>query len=265
MANSFVCYIDESGDEGFVSYRKPRLNGGASSWLVIGACVVRQSNDLEMVRWRDEIRNTCRPNQKGRDIHFQDFPHAERREACRIIGEKPLRFSFARGHKPSLDSADLRGKNRLYFYLTRFLLERITWLCTSLRSQVPEGDGRIRIVFSRRRSMSYEAFRDYLLRLKRDPAVRIKWPLIDIDGIDAQDHSRVAGLQIADFGTSAIAKLVEGDRFGHTETSYAEALRKHIYSNQGNFLSYGLKAFPKLEEIRQKDELAERNLKRWGG
>ena len=49
-------------------------------------------------------------------------------------------------------------KNQLYFYLTRFLLERMSWLCRDLRSVVREGDGRVKIIFSRRGGMSYTDF-----------------------------------------------------------------------------------------------------------
>jgi len=43
---SFIVYIDESGDEGFVF----RPDGtGSTRWFVLSAAVIRQSNDLQMV------------------------------------------------------------------------------------------------------------------------------------------------------------------------------------------------------------------------
>ena len=263
--HSFLCYIDESGDEGFGNYRQPFAQGGASRWLIIGGCLIRASRSLEVVRWRDEIRSTCRPIQRKRDIHFQDFSHSERRAACTILSTKPVRFTSVLGCKERLESEDLKGRNKLYFYLTRFLLERVTWLCRDLRSEVSEGDGRVKIVFSRRGGMSYEGFRDYLYRLKADPEVSIRWPLVDIDSIDAQDHSRVAGLQLADFGVSAIAQMIERDRFGQTENGYAETLRKNIFHRGSNYRSYGLKVFPSMAEILEVDPIAHKNLERWGG
>ena len=50
---SFVVYIDESGDEGFV------FNGdgsGSSRWLVLSAAVIRKANDLRMVSCLKEVR-----------------------------------------------------------------------------------------------------------------------------------------------------------------------------------------------------------------
>jgi hypothetical protein len=43
---SFVAYVDESGDEGFVFNAD---DGGSSRWFVLSAVVIRQVNDLQMV------------------------------------------------------------------------------------------------------------------------------------------------------------------------------------------------------------------------
>ena len=52
MNPSFVVYIDESGDEGFV------FNGdgsGSSRWFVLSATVIRKVNDLQIVSCLKEV------------------------------------------------------------------------------------------------------------------------------------------------------------------------------------------------------------------
>lgn len=54
MNPSFVDYIDESGDEGFV------FNGdgsGSSRWFVLSAAVIRKVNDLQMVSCPKDVRS----------------------------------------------------------------------------------------------------------------------------------------------------------------------------------------------------------------
>lgn len=71
MTHSYNVYIDESGDDGMDKFRRPGSGGGASNWLIIGACIVRASRDLELVALRDRIKEDCRPKSQKRDIHFQ--------------------------------------------------------------------------------------------------------------------------------------------------------------------------------------------------
>ena len=47
MKPSFLAYIDESGDEGFVFNED---GSGSSRWFVLSAAVIRQVNDLQMVK-----------------------------------------------------------------------------------------------------------------------------------------------------------------------------------------------------------------------
>jgi len=212
MSHSYIAYIDESGDDGLAKFREPGAEGGASTWLAITACVVRASRDLEVVHWRDEIVNNL-PNRKKRNIHFQTMNHSQRIMATQVVAGKQLRLSHVISNKTTIREGTYREKNQLYFYLARYLIERLSWLCRDMRPQVPEGGGRVKIVFSRRGKMSYGDFRDYLDRLKggiMDTSVH--WPVIDIEGIEAQDHSRRAGLQLADVGASAFAAGLEPDK-----------------------------------------------------
>ncbi|MCA8895903.1 MAG: DUF3800 domain-containing protein [Amphiplicatus sp.] len=250
MSHSFIAYIDESGDDGLDpdTYREPGNGGGASNWFAICACVMRATDSLNGVQWRNEVKSGTGKNSKGEAIHFHTFNHGQKRFACQHLSTKPIRFSAALSFKRDIPDGTYIHKNQYYFYVTRYVIERVSWLCRDSRPKVRHGDGRVKIVFSRRGGLSYEGFKDYLLHLKGDPSTSIHWPVIDIDGIDAQDHSRVAGLQLADSGARAIIEAFEPDLFGNVEGQYLNLLRDVIYSRKGNYLSYGLKILPTWEQ-----------------
>jgi hypothetical protein len=90
VAHSFLAYIDESGDDGLERFREPGAGGGASSWLVISACVFRQIHTLDAVSWRDEI-SAAIPEKKSRELHFVKMNRNQRVVAAQVIATKPLR------------------------------------------------------------------------------------------------------------------------------------------------------------------------------
>jgi len=262
MTHSFVAFIDESGDDGIGNFRESGKGGGSSHWLVVSACLFRRSLDLDAVKWRDEIsslvhqcagqkRDVNGTLSKTRDVHFKKLNHAQRTAACQCLSQKPIRAISILSNKRTAPPGVFTKKNQLYFYTTRYLIERISWLCRDMRPRVPEGDGRVKITFSRRGGMSYDGFRDYLMHLKSssDSEVNIHWPVIDVDGIEAIDHSRRASLQLADIVASAFACGIEPDMFGNCERRYAEELKRVVYERKGNYLSYGLKLLPKHTDI----------------
>lgn len=252
MAYSYVAYIDESGDDGLgVTFRASGVQG-ASNWLVISAFIVRQSLDLQCVSCRDEILAAL-PKKKSRQLHFADLNHAQKLFAAQRVAQKRSRAISILSNKTMIPAGTYVDKNQLYFYVARHLIERISWLCRDHRFHAPaqerEGDGRVRIVFSRRGGMSYPDFKAYLLRLKADKTVQIHWPVVDIEGISAQDHSTRAGLQLADVIASGFAAAVERDNFGNCEWRFAETLKPIAYQRNGNYLSYGVKTLPWLHEM----------------
>ncbi|MBI2714071.1 MAG: DUF3800 domain-containing protein [Rhizobiales bacterium] len=247
MSHSFVALIDESGDDGLGKFREPGQQGGQTSWLVISACVYRIKREREVVGWRDSILAKM-PEKKGRVLHFEGLTHQQRIVAAQSVGQFPLRLMSVLSNKRTIEPGTYTQKNQLYFYLTRYLIERISWFCRDEKAGAGES-GQVKIIFSRRGGMSYPDFREYLLRLRQDPTVKIHWPVIDIDGIRAEDHSTRAGLQIADIITSSIASGIEPDRFGNCETRYAESLRRVTYRRNKNYFSYGVKLVPKLADM----------------
>lgn len=166
MPHTYLAYIDESGDDGLGKYREPGGRGGASSWLVLSACIFRATHRLEAVSWRDEISSRM-PEKKSRTLHFKDLSHNQRVVASQVIGTKPLRTISILASKRTIPEGIYTQRNQLYFYLTRYLIERISWLCRDMRPRAPEGNGMVAITFSRRGGMSYDDFKQYLTKLKR--------------------------------------------------------------------------------------------------
>ncbi len=71
---SFVAYIDESGDEGFVF---KDYGSGSTRWFVLSAAVIRQVNDLQMVSCLKAVREVLRKEAKT-PLHFVDLKHEQR-------------------------------------------------------------------------------------------------------------------------------------------------------------------------------------------
>jgi len=250
MSHTFIAYIDESGDDGLRKYREPGSHGGASKWLVISALVIRLQKDLESVSWRDSITAKM-PEKRKRNLHFAELNHGQKLLTAKHLAEFPVRGISVLSHKPTIQDGVYTEKNQLYFYVARYLIERISWLCRDYRPKAPEGDGRVKIVFSRRGGMQYGDFRDYMMRLRGniDEDIRIHWPVIDIEGIAAQDHSMRAGLQLADSLASSVAYGIEPDRYGNCESRYVEILKPIIYQRRHNYLSYGMKFVSQIQSL----------------
>jgi len=252
MAHSFIAYIDEAGDEGLTGkYRTPGNRGGSSHWLTIGATVWRQSRDLDAVRWARAIIDQLPEQKRGNPLHFMDLNHAQRIMTINGIRGKPFRITAVIANKPVIPEGTYTEKNQLYHYMCRYLLERISWLCRDFRPQVPEGDGRVKLVFSRKRTMNYQDFRDYIqhLRNKDDPEIQIHWPVIDIEGIEAWDHGARLGLQLADLATSGLTAALEPDFYGNVEPRFARTLKPRVYNRNGNYMSYGTKMVPPADNL----------------
>ena len=200
MKPSFVAYIDESGDEGFVFNDD---GSGSTRWFVLSAAVIRQVNDLQLVSCLKAVREVLRKEPKT-PLHFVDLKHEQRVPYIRRVGELPVRTVTVLVYKPLIAEPEKfqSTKYLLYRYATRLLLERVTWLCRDQRRE-GEGDGFTEIIFSNRSNMSYEDIRDYLRLLLRQAAanpesVQIDGTVIDPDRIHSVEHSKRAGLQVAD-------------------------------------------------------------------
>jgi len=253
--SSFVTYIDESGDEGFVF--KPG-GAGSSRWFVLSALVIRHKNDHQLIDCLAETRDVL---QKRRlfPLHFKDLKHEQRVPYIKRLVKLPIRSVNIMIYKPSIKEPE-KFQNEsylLYRYATRLLLERVSWLCRDHRIDA-EGDGSTEIIFSNRSNMSYDKIRDYLNHLikesnDRPQQVQLDRNVIDPDRIQAIDHAKRAGLQAVDAIASSYFAALNQNRYGETETSYMTHLKPVVYHHKQQRMGYGLKFWPEdYESIKQK-------------
>jgi hypothetical protein len=243
---SFVVYIDESGDEGFVFNSD---GSGSSRWLVLSAAVIRKSKDLAMVSCLKEVRELFGYEHK-KPLHFVDLKHEQRIPYIRRVAALPIRTVSVLVYKPSILEPEKfqNEKYRLYRYATRLLLERVSWLCRDQRKS-GDGDGTAEVIFSNRSKMSYQDIRDYLQLLISQHAVDPQHVQIDPTviipaNIRAVEHSRLAGLQVADAIASGVHFAVKVNRYGETETGYLSHISATMYRHRNVLNGYGLKLWP---------------------
>lgn len=243
---SYRVYIDESGDEGFVFHSD---GSGSSRWLVLSAVVVRKKNDLSLVRLLENVRVLLGKAPK-KELHFRDLKHEQRVPYVKQIAAAQAKTISVLIHKPTLRDPEKFQSEKflLYRYASRYLLERVSWLCRD-KHNPGEGSGRADVIFSNRSIMSYQDLKDYLhmLRIKAnsDPMdVRIDWNVVNPERVSAVDHSKLAGLQIADAIASSFFYAVNLNRYGEVEDKYARLLLPLCYRHKGSALGYGLKFWP---------------------
>jgi hypothetical protein len=257
MAHSFIAYIDEAGDDGLTGkWRVPGKGGGSSHWLTLGAVVWRYSRDLDAVQWAKAILAQMPEQKQSKPLHWKDLNHAQRIMAMRGLVGKPLRLTTVIANKPIIPPGTYIEAHQLYHYMCRFLIERVSWLCRDFRRLVPEGDGRVKLVFSRKRSMNYLDFQNYM-QILQGGDTEIHWPVIDIPGIEAHDHGNRYGLQLADLATSGLMAALEPDFYGNVEPRFARSLKPRVYCRNGNYMSYGTKMFPPYDQLEMTDQQQE--------
>ena len=246
MKPSFIAYIDESGDEGFVFNSD---GSGSSRWFVLTGVVIRQTNDLQMVSCLKEVRSVLRKPPRA-PLHFVDLKHEQRIPYVRRIGGLAIRTVSVFVYKPLIYEPEKfqNTKYLLYRYATRMLLERISWLCRDHRRPC-EGSGFADVIFSNRSNMSYEEIRDYLrLLLKQsvdDPnKIQLDRTVIDPARIQSIEHSKLAGLQVADAVASSLHFAVKRNLYGETEPAYLPHLKRTFYRHGDQVLGYGIKVWP---------------------
>lgn len=242
MPQTFVVYVDESGDEGFSFGR------GSSEWFVLSAVITRRVEDLQLVKLVDEVRVALgKPERKP--LHFRDLRHEHRLPFVDKIANAPLRSISVCIRKPSiLEPEKFHERFRLYFYGARYLLERVSWYCRDRKGPRDLGDGSAALVLSNRSGMSCQELRQYLRLLKTQSdaghEVRVDWSAIKPERVTALRPGGRAGLQVADAVAGSFYYALERSRHGFTEDRYARMLKPVVYKHQGRYLGYGLKFWP---------------------
>lgn len=243
--SAFRVYIDESGDEGFVFHPD---GSGSSRWFVLSGVVVRRQDDIKLVHLLDEIRKRIKREPRTA-LHFRKLRHEQRVPFIRMIGESKL----IRTISVIVSKVDIEDKEKfasepflLYRYISRYLLERISWYCRE-QTKSSEIGGTAELIFSNRSAMSYDDLRNYvrLLKEKSDPfETSIDFGVIHPDNVRAVNHDQLAGLQMADAVASSFYYAVNQNAYGEVEDKYAQLLRPTFFRHRGTALGYGIKFWP---------------------
>jgi hypothetical protein len=229
----YRAYIEEAGDEGL---------GRGSRWFIVGAVLVETSQDLALSRSVDTIRAQFKLQPPGAPLHWRKIKHTSiRRGIIDLLQPFDFRLSFVicDTQHPAIQTSSLRGCGRLYFYLARLLVERISWFGAEMGQKVD-------LIFANRSNMSYQQLMKYLSEISQDKECRIKPGIIDFQRSRCLAAGQVKLLQVADICNGACFNSLERDQYGYSDERYFIGLWDKLYRHGHKLFSYGMKFLPEV-------------------
>jgi hypothetical protein len=260
---SYVAYIDEAGDPGLQRI-KPLDDNGSSEWLVLSAVVIGAPNEEKVAPWRNTILRETKSQRK--DLHFTNLKPWNRRIACLELAKLPVRLFVVCSNKKNMRgytnpfAEQYPAPNWFYAWLSRLLLERVTYF---VRQKSLEQHGEIRKVrleFSSRGGLNRFSITSYLnwLKLRSEegknylPLGNIVWETIDENQVVIFNHKERAGLQLADTVASAFFKACDYVDTGECDPEFAKLLDPRMcrdpYASHPLPSGYSLKLMPKIKD-----------------
>lgn len=230
---------------------------GSSRWFVLSAAVFRRSNEASSVVPALKAARATLNMEPRKPFHFSDMRHEPRLVLLNGAAQLAFRTVTIISYKPDIRDIETYQANKclLYRYLTRLLVERVSWLCRDCRKADGE-DERVELIFSDRASMSYTDIKTYIELLRRqseaDHRISIHWPSIDVAHLRAVAHAQLAGLQIADAVATSYLYGVRLSRYGIADPSYMRLLRRHPYRHRGVCFGYGVKFLSRLDALQER-------------
>lgn len=235
--STFVAYVDESGDCGLAG------NKNSSKWFIMAAYLVPAIYDVNLNKTRIEISKRIAP--KLKELHMNKLSYEEKMFVNSEISKiEHSRCIVVASHKESA-IGNFPDSDTFYNYVSRKLIEKITQCCTDWRKTNPQGDGCVRIVFSHRKHMNYEKFRQYLDSLKynemRDNKLcGIKWNLIKTRETVDYPSSERSGLQFADAVAHSFFKNLEKNKYDMATPELHKWFDGKIYNHHNVIKNYGI-------------------------
>lgn len=242
---TFNVYIDEAGDEGF------EFSRGSSTWFVLAAAIVEAANDQITATAINRIKDRLWP-QKGdpwrQPLDWSRLKHPQKRVVVQELIKEDfglIAVAFEKSH-PQFDQSRFNPKivrakspqlkSTLYFYATRFLVERV---CKFARGR----GGRVSVVFENRSSLSLPELRSYLSLVSTLPGPygQPTIPLGVLHHIAVGDKQTYKMLQVADACAGAVYSALETDRYGNVEDTYVLSLGPKFDRVGGKLWGYGIK------------------------
>jgi uncharacterized protein DUF3800 len=226
-------FIDESGDDGFSTK--------STEWLVVVAFVVHKARSAAAIEnWgKCKIDAHRRPDER---LHWKNLEHNAKKAVLRRVLECEFDVVAVAAHKPSFAPDEvLRLKcPTLYCFLTKFLVERLSWLAR-------EHNCKVNITFEDRPQVNFTELREYIFVKLKEPGVNTQISFEHLGGFNCKHVSQEVRLELADTMAGAIGNGLNNDAFGGIETSYALHLLPKIWARRGNLYSYGFKICPAVD------------------
>lgn len=269
MSGGFYLFVDEAGDEGLDRIR-PTYADGSSEYFVLCGILVRFSKYAELVQSFNRIKSRIGMASSDQ-IHFRDLNEEQKLIVISsladlkfglvaIVSNKHNMMGYRNMRCEAKNLEVIRGRSRPrrynWFYngLFRYLLERASAECRRWTYPAYGEVRSIKVVFSRRKEISYPQTRAYLYKLKmqrRDRSYfnnrrQIDWSVVDISAIDSRKDKDEIGLQIADCAASAIYRSLDESWFGSVTPEYLELLSNKFIRTNTTPWEYGFKLLPDL-------------------
>lgn len=259
----YVAYIDEAGDPG-LSTVKPIDDSGSSEWLILSAVVVGAPNEANVAPWRNQILRTIRSQR--RDLHFTDLQPWNKSIVCSEIASLPVRCFVVCSNKKNMRgyrnpfAERYPNPNWFYAWLSRLLLERVTYFVREKSLEQHREIKRLRIEFSERGGLTYSALNTYFEWLKMKsvggemylPLGDLVWETMHRDLLFIHPHKMRAGLQLADAVASAFFKACDHCDTGECDPSYAKLLHPRMTRVPdgliGEISGYSVKLMPNFKK-----------------
>jgi uncharacterized protein DUF3800 len=255
----YVAYIDEAGDPGLRRV-KPLDANGSSEWLILSAVVIGAPNEKNIAPWRNDILREIKSQRK--DLHFTDLKPWNKRIACTEIAKLPLRCFVVCSNKKNMRgyknpfAAIHPAPNWFYAWLSRLLLERVTYFVREKSLEQHREIKKVRLEFSSRGGLDRFGLTSYFnwLQLQSEegknflPLGNLIWETIDRDLMFIFPHKQRAGLQLADTIASAFFKACDCVDTGACDPQFAKLLDPRMCRDpdgyEGATSGYSVKLMP---------------------
>ncbi len=268
----YVAYIDEAGDPGLARV-KPSDNPGSSEWLILSAVLVGIPNEKNVAPWRNEILRQIRSQRK--DLHFTDLKPWNKRIVCSEIAKLPVRCFVVCSNKKNMRgyrnpfAEKYPNPNWFYAWLSRLLLERVTYFVREKSLQQYREIKRVRLEFSERGGLTHTSLNTYFEWLKMKstggdmflPLGDLVWETMHRDLLHIYPHKKRAGLQLADTVASAFFKACDYCDTGACDPEFARLLNPRMCrvpdGNNGQVSGYSVKLMPRFKDAKLNPKQAE--------
>ena len=231
---NFNAYIDESGDEGF------KFAEGSSQWFILAGVVVSRLDDLAGSRGIDQVKSLLGTRDPLKPLHWRNLNHRRKLAYIKAVAEvTTIKVMIVALDKTRLQAGTpLATHPRMYLYLCRHLLERVSWFVR----EAAKGPNSVDIFFANRSSISYGELGKYIESVMLSEESRIAKGVLG--RIVPQQLHQKKLLQVADAIASSAYEALNPDAYGNTDPNYFMQVVPLLYRRSGNLLSYGLKLLP---------------------